>query len=497
MAATRAAGRRPGWPAAGEPGRGCASSGCGASPLVDGSDAAVGSGANGPLSTVPSSPWLADATPDALPGSSAAATAPIAAVAAIPAMATPVVSVCSRDHASWRWPGVSGRLVCIRAVSGAEPFVPVTWPPRSTPDPGSAQRRAAPADDEPGAAGGELCRRASARPSPGRSRRRSRGPGPRRPRPIDVGRGGSGRRSAAARRPGMPGPESSTVTRDARRPRRHGDVDACRLRARTCRRCRAGRRAAGRASSGGAAITIGSSGDVHRERQAARLGDGREPVGRLAGEDPEVDRLAPGLAPAAASNRASQSMSSSSRRIRFVSWSTRPNAARYHAASAVLGEGQARVGLDDRERRAQLVRGVGGELELAAARRLDRRRDPPADRHRAEEHRARAGSARSAAPPTMTSLARRVTASMRLGDDDAVVADLGARRARTSCRRWSPSPGRETLMYSAGRAGVRRRRGRGRRRRRSTRAAARRTAGPVAGRVGWAVLAGGRPAGAG
>ena len=38
------------------------------------------------------------------------------------------------------------------------------------------------------------------------------------------------------------------------------------------------------------------------------------------------------------------------------------------------------------ERRPQLVRGVGGELELAPARGLDRRGDPPADGHRAEEH---------------------------------------------------------------------------------------------------------------
>ena len=43
--------------------------------------------------------------------------------------------------------------------------------------------------------------------------------------------------------------------------------------------------------------------------------------------------------------------------------------------------------LDHRERRPQLVRRVGGEVQLAPAGRLDRRRDAAADRHRAEEHR--------------------------------------------------------------------------------------------------------------
>ena len=53
---------------------------------------------------------------------------------------------------------------------------------------------------------------------------------------------------------------------------------------------------------------------------------------------------------------------------------------------AILREREARVRLDDRERRPQLVRGVGGELELALAGRLDRRGDAPADGDRAEEH---------------------------------------------------------------------------------------------------------------
>ena len=44
------------------------------------------------------------------------------------------------------------------------------------------------------------------------------------------------------------------------------------------------------------------------------------------------------------------------------------------------------LGLDHRDRRAQLVRGVGAEGELALARPLDRRGDAPPDRDRPQEH---------------------------------------------------------------------------------------------------------------
>ena len=120
----------------------------------------------------------------------------------------------------------------------------------------------------------------------------------------------------------------------------------------------------------------------------AGLGDGGEAVGGLRGEDAEVHGLASPTGAAAASNRASQSMSSRSRRMRFDSRSTRAKAPRYQAASRSCGEGERRVRLDHRQRRPQLVRGVRGELQLAAAGGLDRRRDAPADDDRADEHRA-------------------------------------------------------------------------------------------------------------
>ena len=74
---------------------------------------------------------------------------------------------------------------------------------------------------------------------------------------------------------------------------------------------------------------------------------------------------APGAS--AASNRASHSMSSRSRRIRFDSVDPQEGGS-VPRHIAVAGQRQARVRLDDRQRRPELVRGVGGELELASAR---------------------------------------------------------------------------------------------------------------------------------
>ena len=51
----------------------------------------------------------------------------------------------------------------------------------------------------------------------------------------------------------------------------------------------------------------------------------------------------------------------------------------------ILAERQAGLRLDDRKGGSQLVRGVGGELELALPGKLDRSADPPADEQRAAE----------------------------------------------------------------------------------------------------------------
>ena len=78
------------------------------------------------------------------------------------------------------------------------------------------------------------------------------------------------------------------------------------------------------------------------------------------------------------------------------------------------------------ERRPQLVRGVGGEVELALAGGLDRLGDTSADGDRAEEDDQRAGSARSAARARMTVARVSLTGSSDLPDDDVVVADRPA-----------------------------------------------------------------------
>ena len=113
------------------------------------------------------------------------------------------------------------------------------------------------------------------------------------------------------------------------------------------------------------------------------------------------------------------------------------------------------MGLDDRERRPQLVRRVGGELELAAAGRLDRRGDPPADGDRAEEH-AREQERRDEQRPEQDRPLGVSARSRGLGDDDPVVADVLAR---------DPEPfplivavtGAATSASAAGRSGVPRR----------------------------------------
>ena len=263
-------------------------------------------------------------------------------------------------------------------------------------------------------------------------------PSPAPPASVDVDTvGGIGRRSASARRRGCPGPSRrrsrvarppSTATLTSTRPPFGAYLQA--LSSSTPSR---------RSShSAGAAMTTGPAGGVHGERQAPRLRDRPEPVDGLLGDHREVHRLVSGWAPAA-SKRASQSMSSSIRRIRLDSRSTRSNAVRYQATSRSWASARLVCASMTDERRPQLVRRVGGEVELAAAGGLDRRCDAPADATRRGTPRP-AGSARSAASADDVRCAS-LTASIDCADDDPVVAHLAPATPDLRRRRSSPSPG--------------------------------------------------------
>ncbi len=120
------------------------------------------------------------------------------------------------------------------------------------------------------------------------------------------------------------------------------------------------------------------------EIEPPSLGDGPEPVDRLGGQDGEVDRLGVGrllrrVEPGEPEEVLDQPAHPLVLDVDLAERGAVP------LGVAVLGQGQARVRLDDRQRRPQLVRRVGGELELADAGLLDRRGDPPSDRHGSEE----------------------------------------------------------------------------------------------------------------
>ena len=153
-----------------------------------------------------------------------------------------------------------------------------------------------------------------------------------------------------------------------------------------------------------------------------------------------------------ASNRASQRRSSSIRRIRLRLVVDTLERGPVPGHVPLAGEGEARLGLDDRERRPQLVRRVGGEVELAAARRLDRRRDPPADRDARRGTPPRGGTARSAAPRGSTFWRVSLTAS-----SDWPITTQSSPTAWPASRRSTPLIvaviGPRTPVYSAGRAG--------------------------------------------
>ena len=157
------------------------------------------------------------------------------------------------------------------------------------------------------------------------------------------------------------------------------------------------------------------------DREVPGLGDRPEPIDRLAGHHRQVDRLdvgrpLRGVEP----GQPEEVLEHPSHPLGLVVDTLERGPGPGHVALA--GEGEARLGLDDRERRPQLVRRVGGEVELAAARCLDRRRDPPADPERAEEHRPeeerRDQQLRD--DHVLAGLADRLE---RLADHDPVVAD--------------------------------------------------------------------------
>src|SRR5207237_10445162 len=122
----------------------------------------------------------------------------------------------------------------------------------------------------------------------------------------------------------------------------------------------------------------------HLEPEGAGLGDDGEAIGRRRGKDREVDRFgvwtALGRVEAGEPQEVVEQLPHPLRlgvdpgeRVAIpVGWS-------------LLGKSEARLRLDDGEWCPQLVRRVGRELELAAPRRLDWGRNPPADRDRAQE----------------------------------------------------------------------------------------------------------------
>ena len=185
---------------------------------------------------------------------------------------------------------------------------------------------------------------------------------------------------------GMPGPESSTTHRRAPALGRHRDVDGAAL----------GRVLAGVVDEDAdqAVDELGRGGDhdrrrgrVHPERDAARLGDRGEPVRGLGDEDPEVHRVRRprrlgGVEPCQPEHVLEQAPHP----LRLAV--DAPEGVAIPAGVALLREREGRVRLDHREWRAELVAGVGRELDLPATGRLDRRGDPAPDDDRADEHRA-------------------------------------------------------------------------------------------------------------
>ena len=131
--------------------------------------------------------------------------------------------------------------------------------------------------------------------------------------------------------------------------------------------------------------TSGSEPDRHLERGPAALGDRRESLRRLVDHHADLDRLGGGTPLRRVHPREPEQV---------VDKTPDPPALRAHPLEriaipggvAILAQGEARLGLDDGKRSAELVRGVGCELQLALAGELDRGADPATHDQGAEEH---------------------------------------------------------------------------------------------------------------
>ena len=231
---------------------------------------------------------------------------------------------------------------------------------------------------------GASCRRASDRPLRGRSRRRSRGPGRRRP--PRSWRGGSGRRSAVRSSSGMPGPGVVDGQPDPRRRRRPRDTVTEPPSGEYLQALSSSTPRSRSSHSGGAVTTIvplGAPGRRGCRWRASATTPNRSTV--WAASTARSTGSALGLTLRGVEARQPQQVVEQAAhplRLAVDALERRPVPLR----RAVLRQGQAGVRLDDRQRRAQLVRGVGRELQLALAGGLDRRRDAPADQHGTDEH---------------------------------------------------------------------------------------------------------------
>ena len=251
--------------------------------------------------------------------------------------------------------------------------------------------RPRPADRQAGAAR-RLVPPSSGRPSRGRSRRRSRVPGRRRAPVVDgaveavedavalVRRDARGRNRPPSRSTRLPS-AARTSTVPASGAYLHA-LSSSTPRSRS-------------SQSGGIGDHVAARGGRGPRGQAPRLRDDREAVGGL----PRRARRGP-RAPCPARPRSGVEAGQPEHVLQEpphplgLAVDALEGARGTSSASRSLREGQGRVGLDHGERRPQLVRGIGGELQLAPAGGLDRRRDAPADDHGADEHEDRAGTGR-------------------------------------------------------------------------------------------------------
>ncbi len=160
------------------------------------------------------------------------------------------------------------------------------------------------------------------------------------------------------------------------------------------------------------------------EREVPRLGDRSEPVRGLGRQDADVHgldtrRRSGGIEACQPQHVVEQSPHPLGLVV------DPPERGAIPAGLTLLGDGEARVRLDDRQRGSQFVRGVGGEFELSLAGDLDRRRHPPPDRHRAEEH-DQQQDRRDEHLGQQDGRSGVVDAIDRLSDDDPAVAHFGA-----------------------------------------------------------------------